>query len=478
MKIILLCAMFAPVVYLALRQKKWYLYLLMAFIAVLPEQFSVELHDKLPLLSGSRVLILIMLGFWLWQRWKEKRLVFPISLMIFLGVNILVSLVNLQYGITGEIKRVALFVLERVLLVIMLADTIKTREEFELSIDFAIMGSSILAVIGIVQTVFQYDISSPLFLTETLAVTELSQRMGLLRAYGTYNAIAFGCYCAIMTMLVAYRLYITRKLIYAGAMSLLLCALICTLSRSVWLCLAGIIFVMLIFGRMKLLRRLAWGFAMTAALCVVLCCLQPKLGGALLETGKSSINTVLSVLPESWVEQMFPNGIWGGDAEAPDKKPGFELSEDFGLNGEDPTYSRMAQWTAVAYMAKEGQLLFGQGYNALSAGRIHFFYDRWSAKWFPTTYLDVGLVALMADGGLVGALSYIALLGYMVFVSLKRRIKGEQLDFYRLTAYMIPLYLLLNFTAAFLHMSAIWVFIGLFYAWKNLDEEGKLALPQ
>ena len=96
MKLVLLCALFAPIVYLALRQKKWYLYLLFAFMGVLPEQFSLRLHESLPLLTGTRVLILIVMGFWLFDKWKTKKFRFPKSLMLFLVVNVIVSLVNLR----------------------------------------------------------------------------------------------------------------------------------------------------------------------------------------------------------------------------------------------------------------------------------------------------------------------------------------------------------------------------------------------
>ena len=191
MKPVILCALFAPIIYLAFRQKKWYLYLLFAFIGVLPEQFSVRLHESIPLLSVSRILILILMGFWLYDKWKTRKFHFPKSLILFFGVNLIISLVNLRYG-TDDIKRIFLLIFERVLLVIMLMDMIHDREEFHRCIDFAIMGCAALAVIGIVQTVFDYDLSSALHLTKTITSTQLAERMHLVRAFGTYNAISYG----------------------------------------------------------------------------------------------------------------------------------------------------------------------------------------------------------------------------------------------------------------------------------------------
>lgn len=488
MKPVILCILFAPILYLAFKQKKWYLYTLFAFIAVLPEQFSIKLHDSIPLLTANRVLILICLGFWLFDKWKTRKFQFPKSLVAFFAVSLLVSLVNLRWG-SQEIKKIFLLIFERVFLVIMLTDMIADREEFECCIDFAIMGCAALAVIGIVQTVFDYDISSALHLTKTFTSIHLTKRMGLVRAFGTYNAISYGCYCAFMCLLILYRLYNTKSLWHGAAFALNFVALICTFTRSAWLCLAGIAFLALLVYRKKLLKRLLPAMAMTLALLTLLCCFQPTLFKAFVETGKSSINTVLGVIPDPIIELFTPDNNSGQpDSEDPDSpestdptepdddRPGFDLDEDFGMNASDPTYSRTAQWTAIEYMAKEGELLFGYGYNALPRGKIHFFFDKWAAKWQPTTFLDVGFVALMAESGIVGAVAYIGLLLYMLVAAFMKRspLKAQKLDFHYLVIFMIPLYFLLNYLASFLHAQIVWIFIGLFFVHKKLEEKEAL----
>lgn len=501
MKPVIICALFAPIVYLALRQKKWYLYLLFAFVGVLPEQFSLRLHESIPLLSATRILILIVIGFWLYDKCKTKTFRFPKSLLLFLAVNVLVSLVNLRYG-TDELKRIFLLIFERVFLVVVLADMIRDREELHRCLDFAIMGCAALAVIGIVQTVFDYDISSSLHLTETITSVQLSMRMGLVRAFGTYNAISYGCYCAFMSLLILYRLYNTKSIWHSVAFALNLVALICSFTRSAWLCLAGILFLMLLVYRTKLIRRMLPSLALAVALCAVLCFFQPRLYSAFVQTGKSSINTIMDALPDRVVSLFQPSDTTPDpdsteDAAAstaptslteatsptdetqtppattpsttPEKGPFFELDKDFGMNATDPTYSRMAQWTAVEYMIQDGNALFGYGYNALLKGRIHFFFDRWEAKWSPTTFLDVGLVALLMEGGFIGGLSFLVLLGYMLVDAFRRRDRSDKMDFYHITIFMIPLFLLLNFLASFMFAGVVWLFIGLYYALKQSD---------
>ena len=169
MKLVCLCALFAPIIYLAFRQKKWYLYLLFAFIAVLPEKFSIKIHNSLPLLTGERILILILLGVWLFDKWKNKKIHLPKSLILFFAVSLIVSLVNLRWGFQ-EFKKIFVLIFERTLLVIILADMIRDREEFHRCIDFSIMGCTVLAVIGIVQTIFNYDIASVLHLVKSFTM--------------------------------------------------------------------------------------------------------------------------------------------------------------------------------------------------------------------------------------------------------------------------------------------------------------------
>ena len=545
MKLIILCGLLAPILYLALRQKKWYLYLVFAFLAVLPEQFSIKLHESLPLLSASRILILILMGFWLYNKWKTRNFRFPKSLVIFFAINIIISIINLRYGIQ-EIKRIFLLIFERILLVIMVSDTIEDREEFHRCLDFAILGSVALSVIGIVQTTFDYDISTVLHLTKTVTSTQLADRMGLMRAFGTLNAISFGCYCAFMELLILYRLSNTRSIWHSIAFSLNFVALICTFTRSAWLAFAAILFLMLLVCRWKLIRSLLPSVVVVAVLLGALCLVQPKIGKTFLETGKSTIETVVNVLPDKLVSRLesalenlipettppttqvettsptaeaettsptTPDETTSPTAEAettppttpdettpptaeaettpptaeaettppttPDETTPSDTKDDFGPNRDNATFSRMVQWSAVRHMIENGETLFGYGYNAYLEGRLYYYINWWYSgwKWRKAHALDVGLVALITESGFVGAFAYLGLLAYMFIQSLYKRKKKGVFDFYKTVIFIIPLYLLLNFLASFLHAELMWLFIGLYYAYEHLDKKGPSEEP-
>lgn len=494
MKILLICLLFAPIVYLAIKHKRWYLYLAVAFIGILPEQFSFSIHDDLPLISVTRLLIVLLGIFWAMERIKSKNFSVSKALLIFGGVNIIVSLINLRYGF-GEINRIFLYIFERIFLVILLKDLIHTKEEFHRCVDFMIMGCCALAVIGIVQTLFSYDISSVLHLQKTATSIKLSTRMGMIRAFGTFNAISYGCYCAFMVLPIYFRLEQTGKLRYSLAFALNFMALICTFTRSAWLCIAAVFGLLILLRYKVFFKKILPAVAFSLALCCLMCLAQPKFFGGLAETGKSAANTLLSALPDSFFPTETPKETQGDtptdettvteeteptEPTEPTEKdpPKFDISEDFGANV-NPTASRMMQWTAVQDLANQGQILFGHGYNALLRGKIRFYFKNWGSKWVTTTFLDVGLVALIMEGGIVGTISYLALLGYMVLCSLKKRNRSGELDFYKLTVFMVPLYLLLNFLAAFLFYPAVWLYIAAFFAYQKLNgDEQEFTLPK
>ena len=476
MKYILMLALLAPIVYLALRQKKWYLYLLFGLICFLPEQFAVQLHDKLPLISATRLLILLVVGAWLLKCWKEKKLLLPVSILCFLGLNLLISCVNLQHGF-DEVNRMFLFIFERTLLVLAVTGLIENRQEVDRCVDFMILGCVAVSVIGIVQIVFEYDIASVLHLVETAASAKVPDRMGLVRAYGTFNAIAFGCYCSIMLLLIYFRLENTKKQYYSAAFAVTFMAMFCTLTRSAWLCFAAIFFLLVVIRKGKPILRLLPSAGIAILLCLSLCLVQPKLYSAIVETGKSTFNTVISVLPPSLRPQRAPANTTDTPTDSPETSedetkpnddPYFELDKEFGLNANAPINSRTQQWSAMERMEEDGYLVFGYGYNAYPEGKI-FYRRNADSPWQKAHAIDAGVVSLGTESGIVGLATMIAFLGYMFIVSWLRRTRSKEFDYFKMMLYLIPMYGMLNVASSFLHKPVVWLCFALFYACHKLE---------
>ena len=466
-KWLLLLLLFMPVFYFTLRNKKWYLYLSCAFIGILPDEFAIELSASLPLLTVERMLLLIMLGFWLYKKVKERKFKIPISLTIYLVINMIISLINMHFGISGELKRMIVLISENILLILMITDFIEDRNQLDTCLDSMILSCVALSLIGIIQTIFEYDLSSVLMLVPTRYDDSLTLRMGIIRAFGTSNAIIYGCYCAFMAVLIFYRLERTGKQRYAFALGLDIVAMICTLSRSSWLCAVGIFGLIFICRPKKFTKRIWTSMACAILICISLCLVNTNFQAAITETGKSSINAVLSTL-----HIQLPNNSDTNSENEPNEdknNPQFEISEEFGDNANNPTRSRMVEWTSVTYMVNEGYGLFGYGYNAFLRGKLHYLYPQFGF-WTVAGTLDVGLLAIITESGFVGLLAHLALLGYVFITAFRRRGEKGTFNYYKCMLYIIPTYLILNFMAAF--TGGFWLLLGLFYASIQLDKKG------
>ena len=126
MELIVLLVLFAPIVYLAVKKKEWYLYLLFAFYPILPDSFAIEISSSLPLLTGSRILILIVMVFWVRRVIVTHNVSIPRGLAVFVFINIMISVINISNGF-GEVNRVFGIVLEQFLLVIILKELINDK---------------------------------------------------------------------------------------------------------------------------------------------------------------------------------------------------------------------------------------------------------------------------------------------------------------------------------------------------------------
>ncbi len=444
MKTILLCALFLPIIYCALKHKKWYLYLLFAFYAILPSAFAIEISESLPLLTGTRMLILLLLIFWIYNRHANSVTVIPKEMIFYLVANVAISIVNLHYGY-GEFNRIFILVLEEFLIVILIKDLIANKEEFYRCIDFMIAGSIVLVIIGVLQTVFHYDIASVLNIVESSAESILTDRMGMLRAYATSNAISYGCYCAFMIPIILYMYERTKKERYLFALFANLLALICTMSRSSLLALAIVLLLMLLIRKKELIKPFIKYIPLALIAVIVVAYKMPSLVNSVVEVSKSILN------------------VLGAD---------FQLSEQFGLNADNASYSRMVQWSSLEYMIGDGTWLFGYGYNAYVRGMLHYFYKQFG-HWTVATTLDVGFVRILGETGVVGLGIYFIFL-VSIFSFVIRNIKSNKtLDFYTMSFYLLILYVILNIVSAFISVEAFWLYIGLFFAYRKLGDVSK-----
>ncbi len=435
MKYIIMAMLILPIVYWACRENKWYLYLTFALYGILPDACAIELSSSLPLVTVTRLLILLLLAAVIVRRDLLIALHIPLVVAGYFGVNVIVSLVNLRYG-KGELNYIFVLLFEELLLFILIYNLVDTREEFERCLDFMIMGAVVLSITAVFQSVLHYDIAEVLSFVETRSEVVIQDRMGMTRAFATFNALSYATYCAFMSLIIWYRYEVTKRQTYIVVFMLNFIALLLTMSRSSLLAL-GIVLVLLLCSRGRAFIRPFLPYIPVAVLGVAaIVVAKPSVISALVETLKSALNTL------------------GAN---------YELDSNFGANATNGTYSRMRQWTSFTYMLRDGNWFFGYGYNGFSLGRAHY-YSEYLHAWHVATELDVGFVAFLIQGGILGLGSYVLFIGYVFVHSFINRSRSE-FSFFNATVFAMILLALLEFATSFSVRHLEWLFFALFFTY-------------
>lgn len=446
MKIIILLILFIPIVFKALREKDWYVCLFFAFYIVLPDTFAIEISRSFPLLTGSRVLILINLFFLLYKDNWKVRVIWPKYLLHYYTIIFCIITLNLLKYVGGVADIFNLF-FEQIIVVWIIYRNVVSNERLKKYLNYLLMGFSANCVIGTMQTILGFDVSTALNLVEARRESGLALRMGLNRASGTTgSAIIFASECAFMFLVSLYLYENSGKKIYIFACALNIGTMLCTLSRSSMLSLFIVISLMALLGFKKFVHQYLRYVLCGGILLGVACCFSPKLLSTFIEPAKSILN------------------IFGAN---------FVLSESFGHNANNPANSRLFQWSALEYMALNGNLLLGYGYKAYTRGLIHFQYVYYGGQhvWDVAQALDVGFVRIAAERGIIGLSAHLCLLCKIIIICIRKRkydYNRKKLSYYHFMVSVVVLYILNNVLTAYADTNLIWIFFGIFFAYDNL----------
>lgn len=444
MKGLILFILILPIIYYASKYKKYYLYLVFAFYGVLPDTFAIEISTNLPLLTVKRMMILILVMGLFYKKHKTLKFALPKVIILYFLVNIAVSIINFRYG-TSEINKIFILLFEELLFFISVIESIKNREELNRCFDFMIAGAVVESIIGITQTVFQYDISTVLDIVNTRGEqtdSSLLVRMGVSRAGGTMGAIQLGSYCAILILVTMYRYECTKHKKYICALFLEFCVMFCSMSRSSIGPLVLVVFFIILKNIKKYLHLYGkYLIGMIAIVCGI-CVINVNILSAIFELLKSMINTLGGTL---------------------------QISKEFGANVEGFS-SRFVQWTAILYMFINGGFIFGLGYNAYMRRMLYYFFPQFKS-WVVAPALDVGLISIFSETGIIGFISWLILTGYILYVSQHK--KNDIL--YKFFYYIMILYIILNICTVSAS-EVTWLLWSTFFAYERINKYDKLQL--
>lgn len=440
LKLAIFIVMLFPVFFCASKEKKGYLYIFFCLYGILPDACAIEISSSLPLITMDRILILLLFVMVVYKKRGFLRLALSREVYLFIIINIIISIINLRYGF-GEVNQLFIYIYEQLLVVILLYNCIDSEVEFEKCIDYLIAGGMILAIIAILQFLFRFDISSALMWSDPRAYVRIEDRMGRMRACATFNALSYGCYSAFLSIIIIYRYLKTNRRKFVVALLIDLLALMCTLSRSAILSLGIVIVIMLFSTRGRMIRSLYKYIILAFVVIAIVVVAVPSVFDVFQQVFLSIMNTL------------------GGN---------HELASDFGTNATNGTYSRMRQWSSVAYMLRDGNLLFGYGYDGFVNGAVHY-YNFKEGFWHVAKELDVGFVATLINGGIVGLISYIVFLIRPCF-KIKRYVSKKNWNFGNMYVYMALLFVLLEFMTSFAVRHFEWLILALIWIWLKMEK--------
>lgn len=443
LKTIILLSLLVPVLLLSLKYDRWYFYIICGLYTILPNTLAIEISPSLPLLTFKRIFILLLCCILLYNNKMKNTIKIPKEILVYTLINLMISIINLKFGF-GELNGIFIIIFEQFILVLMIKGFISSKEDIYRCIEFMVYCSFVLAVISILQTVVGIDISTVFSLTESRVEQAITDRMNVVRAFGTTNAISNGCYIAFAVLINIFIYEKTKKIRYIFILAVNVVALACTMTRSAILSLGIVLFVMIVIRNKQFITIYSKYILFAIAGIATVIVIKPEILNGVKEVLKSILNVL-----------------------------GFniELSDQFGMNADNASYSRMVQWTSLAYMYKEGFLMFGYGYRAFVRGKLFYYFEQFKC-WTRATALDTGFVSIATERGLVGLLNNILLWMKILFDSIRFTKKGR-FDFYQLTIYICVLYMLLNIVSAFGDAEIVWIYIALFFSYKECDRMEK-----
>ena len=463
----------------------WEAILFLALYTILPTYFALELSESIPLISASRILI-VLLGIMVILRRRhdvfdlrhfhirnlklllcEDKLV-RWGLMGYFAILLVINTI-FAFRTSEGIKQLFTLIAEEYAIVWLMVMVLDSRQKVEKALSVTVLASGAVGILAIFSVLTRQN---PFHLLDTVSRYMLKAtyyRMGLLRATAGFgHPVYYGAYCAVMTPLSMYFIEHAQtkrsRFLYKSCMVInMICVLLSNSRGSILalLCTAGIMFLVALFtGKLKefLVRYLPLLIIAVALLLVIALLAMFVIPGV-----SSSLKT--------FFDNLFSNplGSHGTVDPSASTEPieSTEPTEPIQLPleyGENPNglRSRLIQLTAIPYTLSHSPFL-GLGPNAFALGLVGYTYKEGQLSFFKT--VDMNLVAIIGQYGLVGLVGFLAQFSTLGITMLRRKYRKDPLMYFILmtfVCYMLCLLSISNLDRWY------WVCIGIFVSLVNL----------
>lgn len=370
---------------------------------ILPSYFAIELSPSLPMLTMSRIL-LILISFETLRsnNYKIKCRLFykKKANTIFLIFVFLYLLSNLSHiYLADTLNNIFSFFFDGILVTWVVSSNLTDENGILKTIDILIYTSSFVAIIAIISTILGKNLFEYLITVNRSLNLKDFTRSGYLRAQAGFDhAVHYGAYCSIMAI-ISFDLWRQSK----GKKSnqYLICGMLnivgLFLSNSRGSLLAFLIVMLIdILSNKKITKsslfRGVIGIGGILFLIIIVSVLFPTI--------KNFISNVL---------EAFFISLFSGNSN--------RLSTNFGQNA-NGILSRTTQFSGIKYVFDKSPM-FGLGANAPARGVLKYINPQ-TGLWYVTDTYDVGFVEIFCNYGFVGTIAYLFLYGLIIYICFRK----------------------------------------------------------
>lgn len=404
------------------------------FYLILPEYFALEISASLPLLTASRILIVLLFLLVIYFDFGKIRLKTQSkALGFYFFIIILVNCLHLKDCFSDSVKCIASVIMEQWLLILLVVQILDSREKIERAVDAMVWASGLIGILAMFETVTGVNVFYFLTTTKRDMLQSAFFRMGMLRAEGPFgHSVYLGTYCVCMIPFALYFYETKRKKRYLLIAMANMIGTFASGSRGQILILALVLIY--IFGKKKPSIKMKYIRLMLVMVPVA--------------------TVALLVVPT--LREMFFNTMKSVLAAL-----GFSFSlTDYGANSTGWN-SRIWQLSGFLHLYKENSLFFGLGYGCQVRGLVYYF---WDGVWRQINTFDVGYVGIAMQYGLFGLIAYMGLFGSNLRKGLRL---GSKQDIYNMNNTFVFFYVayMLNLLSTVGVESMLFLVLGIHFAY-------------
>lgn len=443
MLVIILICILLFLTFLSILDKQNILYSFVFLYAILPEYLAIEISDSLPLLTASRIILILLILYALIKKgrifnqkrsllfMKRTKLYLPFVAFFICEIVVYVP----YFSNLNSIKELILSFVEKFILVICISRLIDNEKQIEKCIRVIVLAAVLVSGVGIFENILGSNFVYYLNTASRELLMSSYERLGTLRAEVSFgHPISLSMYLLIIIPLVMYNFEKHRSNMKNGIiLVLVVTCLLLTISRA-----TIIIFFLsvpfIIHKKDKKSKRKYYYM-------LIICCLM-----------MSFIYMIKPDIMLSFKSIVFAtlNAI-GFD---------FEVS-DFGRNA-DANLSRLAQLSLVPYTLKTSPF-WGGGVEYIFNNTVKLVYQGTVTV---ATSIDNEYIGILVEKGIIGLSCKVWL--YMKLMLVSHKLKKDDIlnhaFFYSFVTYFIGLFSVRELTTS----KVLWVIIALFISYNSI----------